>query len=599
MVSSCGDSGDGNEGSKSSSTGAESSKIDSSKNDGSADNNSQGDGNSTAEDDSGNGNPSEDDNSSSGDDNGNNGNNGDNGDNGDNENNGDGGNNGNSGSNSDDTTQPTMVKYIVRVIDAFGNIPEQSVIVEMFKDGQSFGETSVKRGSAVFQLAAGEYTFEVKPMEGEFYYDKTKCILTEEENEITVTIYNCADENNKEDLYIPDETGLDHVLYRAVQVDEGATYVNIDRAAGSYFLFTPTRGGIYRISYEASRAVTIGYYGSPHNVLSSCPVDVVDGAFELEIKNEGVNIGNVGGTTQVVIGIRSYTVKGCVLKIERIGNATVDLPWTNVQVDKNATKADNYINSEFVDFDVTDESLSVVYNETDGFYHLNTIDGPIIYIRITNALVESSTGEETIYKYLPALTVMCETDRLCKVFYDSEGKVIHKESYNDLLKQYGELCGAQGLYPLNAQLAEVIKNIGEHKGWFDLSSELHIFRDEATEVFQENAWLFACVYENQMAKGTQEKPATVTPSAQASVTTNAALIENGMAVALRTISKGLLTINNAQGLKVVANDGVEYVPDAETGTVSVVIKANQTFTIEYEGEEETTVVQFTFVEHFE
>ena len=500
---------------------------------------------------------------------------------------------------STNTDVPTTVKYVVRAVDAFGNAPEVSVIVEMFKDGESVGEMPIRRGSATFQLEAGEYTFKVMPMEGEFYYDESKCVLTADETEMTVTLYNRADETNKEELYIPDETGLDHIRYEAVQVGEGATYVNIDRAAGTYFLFTPTRGGIYRISYESSRAVTLGYYGSPHNVLSSCPVDVVDGAFELEIKNEGVNIGNPGGTTQIVIGIRSYTVKGCVLKIERIGNPTVDLPWTDVSIDRNAGKADNLVNSEFVDFDITDKNLSVVFNEKDGYYHLNSVDGPIIYIRITNAVIESSTSTETIYKFLPALTVMCETDRLCKVFYDNDGNVILKETYNDLLLTYGTLCGAQGLYPLNAQLAEVIKNIGDHKGWFNLDSEFHIFGDMASSVVAENAWLFACVYENQMAKGTADKPAVVTPSGADGVVTNAVLVEKGTPVVLRTTTKALLTINNAQGIKVVANDGTEYLPDAETGVISVVITGTQNFTVEYAGEDDKAVVYFTFVEHFE
>ncbi len=505
----------------------------------------------------------------------------------------------NDGTNPDVPSEPKTIKYIVRAVDAFGNAPEVSVVVEMFKDGESVGEMPIRRGSAAFQLEAGEYTFEVKPMEGEFYYDKAKCVLTEDEPEMTVTLYNYANEDDKQQLFVPDDTGLDHIPYDAVQVDEGATYVNIDRAAGTYFVFTPTRGGIYRISYESSRAVTLGYYGSPHNVLSTCPLEVVDGAFELEVRNEGVNIGNLGGTTQVVIGIRSFTVKGCVLKIERIGNATVELPWTDVQADKNATKADNFVNSEFVDFDVTDENLTVVYNENDGYYHLNTVDGPIIYIRISNAVVESVTSTETIYKYLPSFLAMCETARLCKVFYDDDGNIILKESYNDMLMQYGSLCGSGGMYPLNRQLAEAVKNIGEYSGWYDLESELHIFGDDAVNVVPENAWLFACVYENQMAKGTEEKPASVTPSTADSVAANAILVGKDEPVFLRTIAKAQLTINNAQSIKVVANDGTEYSADSETGVISVIVTANQSFSIEYMGEDATTVVYFTFVEYFE
>ena len=488
-----------------------------------------------------------------------------------------------------------VIIYTVRVVDAFGNTPEQSVIVEMFKDGESLGEAAMRRGAAAFRLAPGEYTFEVKPMEGEFYYDKSLCVFDEETTEKTVVVYDYAKEDSKQQIWIYDENAMDHIPYDAVSVEEGATYVTIDRAAGSYFIFTPTRGGIYRISYESPRNVTFGYYGSPHNVLTNCPLDVVDGAFEIEIKNEGVNIGNPGGTTQIVIGIRSFAVKGCVLKIERIGNPTVELPWTDVQANKNAIKVDTYVNSEFVDFDITNKDLTVVFNEKDGYYHLNTVDGPTIYVRISSALIESSTSEETIYAYLPSFIAMCDTDRLGKVFYDDEGNIVLKESYNEMFKQYAILAGTNGMYPLNEQLASAIKNIGDHKSWFDFENDFHIFGDKAPMVVKENAWLFACAYESQKAFGTNEKPVPLTPDKEDSAKTYAVLLDKDAEVTLRTISKATITLANADGIKIVANDGTEYVADSETGILSAVINANQNFTIVYEGEEDSIVARFTFI----
>ena len=490
-----------------------------------------------------------------------------------------------------------LVNYTVRAVDAFGNDLEVSVIVEMFKDGESLGEMPIRRGSAVFKLAPDYYTFEVKPMEGEFYYNKNACVLDEETTEMTVTLYNYADEDDREKIWIYDESVLDHVPYDAVNVYEGGSYVTIDRPEMTYFIFTPTRGGFYKFSYESSKAVTIGYFGSPHNVLTSCPVEVVDGAFELEVKNESVSIGNEGGTTQIVLGIRSYTVKGCVLKIERTKDATVDLPFTDVQVDKNATKQDNYVNSEFIDFDVTDNSLKAVYNEQDGYYHLNSVDGPIIYVRISTALIKEATEEETIYAFLPPFITMCDTDRLCKYFFDEDGNVILKESYNDLFYSYAELCGTKGLYPLNEQLATVIKNIGEHKGWYDLDGQLHIFGENASNVVSENAWLFACVYENQQALGNGEKPAPVSVDTADSAKTQAVLLNNGVAVTLRTIADATLTITNAHGIKIVANNGQEYVADGN-GKLVVILTGIQNFTILYEGENEQTAVHFTLVEYF-
>ena len=488
----------------------------------------------------------------------------------------------------------TVVNYTVKAVDAFGGELTGSVIVEMFKDGESLGEMPMRRGAAVFKLAPGEYTFEVKPMEGEFYYNQSECVLTEEVTEMTVTLYNYADESNKQKIWVYDEDVLDHISYDAVAVGEGGTYVKIDRPEMTYFVFTPQRGGIYKFSYESNKAVTIGYFGSPHNVLVNCPVEVVDGAFEIEIKNEGVNLGNPGGTTQMVIGIRSYTVKGCVLKIERIGDAKIDLPWTDVQADKNATKVDNYVNSEFVDFDVTDKGLSVVYNENDGYYHLNSADGPLIYVRITSAIIESVTDSETVYKFLPSFITMCDTDRLGKVFYDTEGNIVLKESYNEMFRQYAELCGASGLYPLNEQLANAIKNIGEHKGWFNFDTELHIFGDSASLVVKENAGLFACTYENKQALGNGEKPAPVSVNTADDVKTQAVLLTKGEAVTLRVVNGAKITVALSEGVTITAVDGTEYVGNGESLVVE--LSGTQNFTIVYNGQEQEQVVRFTAVE---
>ena len=496
----------------------------------------------------------------------------------------------------DNDTTPEIIRYVIRAVDVFGEKPTAIVSVEIYKDGDFIDEMPLRQGSAAFRLEAGEYTFEIKSTECEFYYDANSCVLTTEEPEKTVVLYNYANSDNAQEIYIYDEDTRDHVPYNAVQVEEGASYVTIDRPQNSYFLFTPTRGGIYKISYESSKKLTIGYYGSPHNVLQSCPLDVVDGAFEIEVKNEGVNVGNQGGTTQIVIGIRSASVKGCVLKIERIGNATVEMPWTEVQADKNLTKVDNYVNSEFVDFDIFDKTLSVVYNENDGYYHLNAVDGPVIFLRIDSAVIESTTETETIYKYLPSFVLMGQTGSLCKVFYDEEGQVVLKERYNELFYQYAELCGVGGMYPLNKQLAEIVKNLCDHNGWTDLDGQNQIFGDKAGMVVEENAWLFACAYELKGAKGTEEKPAAIAPSTQDSPVTNAVLVTNGTPVVLRTIKKATITINNAQNVKIIANDGTEYVADAETGVLSVVINANQNFTVVYESDEEQASIRFTFIE---
>ena len=387
------------------------------------------------------------------------------------------------GDSTDSSLEQTPNYYYIHLVDAFGNTYEEVADVEVFNmNGASVGEAAFRRGTARFELEKGDYTFILKNLGGEYYYNENACVLNSDSNEATVSICPYADESQKQELWVPSDVG-ENIKYYAVNVGEGATYVTIDRAEGTYFIFTPTRGGVYKISYESSRSLTFGSYGAPHNVSRTSDKEVVNKAFEYYVPDSGVNIGNPGGTTEIVIGMSSKVVKSCILKIERIGNATADLPWVDVSADKNAVKADEVASSKLTDFDVKDASLSAVYNENDGYYHLNSVDGPIIYVRISTA-----------GKYIDSFIDMCES-RLGKIFYDENGNVVLKESYNEMFKEYDALSNSSGLYPLNEQLANAIKNIGDHRGWFVLDGINHIFGEEKNLVVAENAWLFACVYE--------------------------------------------------------------------------------------------------------
>jgi len=491
----------------------------------------------------------------------------------------------------DEPDVPVMKDYTVKAVDAFGNELGVSVIVEMFKDGASLGEKPMRKGSAVFNLEEGDYTFTVSPMEGKFYYDEGACTLSADETEKTVTLYTYADGSERQTIHVYDSDILEHVPYEAVHLFEGGVYVEIDRPEMSYFIFTPTRGGIYEISCESSEEVFIGNFGGNIHYING---EAVSTSFELTVRDDSVNIGNPGGTTQCIIGVRSEDARGCVVKIQRIGDAEKDMEHTVVQIDKSAIKVDNYVNSEFVLFDITDPTQKAVYNEKDGYYHLNSEDGPLIYIRLT-----PETDDEEAYETLPSLISIHETggNNFLQFIKDEDGNLIRIDYYNEMIVAYGALCGTKGLYPLNEQLATAVKAVGEQNGWFDDAKEF-AFGDNASNIFMENAWLLYCVYENPKALGTEEKPAPVAVNSADSVKNYVISAGAGEEVVLRTVAKATLTIKNAQDVKVIANDGTEYVADSETGVLSCVISANQNFKIVYEGEENETTIVFTFIEYF-
>ena len=264
----------------------------------------------------------------------------------------------------------------------------------------------------------------------------------------------------------------------------------------SYFVFRPTHEGVYKISFISDANIEIGYYGSPLTVATSkvSRTEIVDNAFEIEVRK--INLGQTPETTTpYVIGLKpaSAETKGCVLTVEWIKDPEfnpIDVAWQTVRpTEADLKKITDYFASTsiadtavFKDLDITDENLTVVYNETDGFYHYNTVDGPVVYLRIG-----------TKSPYLDDLLTVCETGQLGAYFYDAEGKFLRKESYNELISDYaGVSTERDKVCPLNKQLAEVLKNAGETKGWWKTGTALYLFGNELIPT--DTAWLFACGY---------------------------------------------------------------------------------------------------------
>ena len=85
-----------------------------------------------------------------------------------------------------------------------------------------------------------------------------------------------------------------------------------------------------------------------------------------------------------------------------------------------------------------------------------------------------------------------------KVFYNSDGSIRLKESYNECMMAYINCRNPQTgsaafeVYPLTEDLMYMLKNGGEHMGWWDETKPMYIFSEvnEVTEI----AYLFACCY---------------------------------------------------------------------------------------------------------
>ena len=147
--------------------------------------------------------------------------------------------------------------------------------------------------------------------------------------------------------------------------------------------------------------------------------------------------------------------------------------------------------------DVT-QSYTLVYNEADQFYHLNTADGPVVLVRLL------SPNDYSGFAFGNILF----GSNIGAYHYDENGEVSDKVLYNDCMHKYiGQISGegenrkfvngmcddVEGVYPLTKDLEAMFKDYGEYVGYWDSTNPNYLFHG-MTNLNMESAWLFACCY---------------------------------------------------------------------------------------------------------
>ncbi len=442
----------------------------------------------------------------------------------------------------------TPTAHTVNLVDYQGAPVDVTAIVHLFKGTKEIASARPNDlGVATFNCIPSNYTLTIDFLDASYYFDTAEATFTTDKNSVTLTLFELPGDETQT-ISVPCSNHVDsdgngscdscfafiiidpigNERYAAKKVGEGATIVEIDRAYMSYFIFTPTRGGVYKVSFELDGEARCGYFGSPHYVQPNSPAEVVNNSFEVTVADSSVSSGE-GGTVQLVLGVGSDTATTAVMKIERIRDNEKTIPFTEILPSGNIAEYVPTEGATYVDFDVTSKTAKAVYNEADGFYHYGSADGPVILLKIS--------ADKKVYEYEPnsrpnvypvnshldnmsfsTFNQILLNGNICCFFYDEDGEtVVRKELYNALIEAYVEKSGAYKapcikyddagnsqtttadvyLIPLDAALASAIQNSGEHNGWWDLSSgsSSPVFGEHAADVNKDLAWLFMCCYE--------------------------------------------------------------------------------------------------------
>ena len=389
------------------------------------------------------------------------------------------------------STLSAEAEYSVTVTDALGT-PCNGVIVNFMQGGQLAAmQTLDENGIAQKVLPRGEYTVELGFTDdgAAYHYDAAALTLTAEKTELQIVLSQALGEVSRTISAYSNATGS-YQEYATYAIGTGCTYAALNTADRNYFLFAPTESGVYEFRIVGDGE--IGYYGSTFFVQNtSIGEPVEDGAFTVSISNS--MIGSAGGDSIVlVLGVDSSNTD-CIISIRRIGDPQMtieDYPWVVYEA-STAPKAYTLPEGmKLVNFDLTaaTDTYTLVLNEEDGFYHLESADGALVFCRL---------GVDS--EYLDSIKTILESSAFACYFYDENGEFDHKESYNNCLQQYVACMDeVSGVYPLTADLMYMIQRRGEFVGWWDASSGSYIFVDEngnsVVGLNPEIAWLFLCCY---------------------------------------------------------------------------------------------------------
>ena len=376
------------------------------------------------------------------------------------------------GSSSDTTSTK---KYSVTVVDAATGKAQTGVTVQFLKKGTAVSMAEVNSsGVATANLAAGDYTVSLSFSNGTYYYDKSAVTLTSSKTSTKVAVTTNKVSGNPEALYVGD----------AYPLTTGVTYVELPTSDVTYFMFTPTQQGVYKFETTSAAAV-LSYWGSNTNFIFdlTSSTDYANNVFTLNIKE--TNLG-----ANYIIGITGNT--GTIVKITKTSDAQLDvedLPWDVYEAThkpKPYTLPAGTVLKEF-DLTATTASVKLVYNATDGFYHLNSSNGPLVYVNFTGS------------KYIQLASMLAWNTSaggapLRKIFYDKNGNFVKKEDYTDCVNAYRNCIDPnKGVYPLTKDLAYALQQHGEYTGWWNKTSPNYLF-GSVSKLNPEIAWLFMCCY---------------------------------------------------------------------------------------------------------
>lgn len=386
----------------------------------------------------------------------------------------------------------TYTDYSVTVTDMNGKV-QSGILVQILKGTQVVATgTTDTNGKVAKNLETGEYNVRLTFSGTSYYYNQSTAVLTGVAPNLTIRLASEVDPNSVEAHWYINDNNM-YVLGEGsyhIQVSQSKPYFT---TSGGYndclFMFMPTQTGTFRISIDQPGVGLRNYGSSPHYLyVADHASNYEDNALPFEVKQQN-QVGNVF----IYLGVEAVEgITDLCITITRVGEPGFDIsaqPWsTDWMTDYKPVAQTVTVPSgqkiNYVDIKAATDAYTIVYNETDGFYHVGSVDGPVLYLNLGTV-----TTKNISFNIIINGDGLGGGSAVKRYFYDENGAFVKKEEYTDRLLEYIACADAKyGLYPVTQDLAYILQNA--KPSWWDSTSPDYLLTDCNPDL----GWLFACCY---------------------------------------------------------------------------------------------------------
>lgn len=365
--------------------------------------------------------------------------------------------------------QQEELDYNVKVMDQDGKAYTNLLVRFDSENGSlSVTEPVGNGGTVSVRLPKDNYTVTLVFTAGNTMgYETTTAKLTPDKTDLTIQV-------------VPYVSGTGEMIfvnngdYEAINVGCGSAYVDLTGVDIRFFLFTPEETGIYTFTTTNPDAA-IGYWSTSFFAFDCSSEYVENNVCTLEVKSVG--------PTYVLSVKGGEGISGTVLKIERTGdiqeNTVIYETYEGTSTPTEPFVADVTGSKTYLDLAVE----QALFKGEDGFYHIGSADGALVYLDLTHA------------RYGISISAVVGNSPMLRYEYDANGNPTKRIDYTTCMLSYVENADVNlGVYALTDDLITIMQNHGDHAGWYDKNGQGYLFGGDP--VLEGNGWMFLlCVFQ--------------------------------------------------------------------------------------------------------